>query len=112
MAGGAAACTTFVSMLRFLLRWSFVAALLVMAAPAAKAQAGVGKEQQEKIQRKKEKEERKAKARKVKEDRKRHLANQDKATRKRIKKNQKRADRSGKGAPRDPFPARLFKPKH
>ncbi len=98
--------------MRSLLRYLLLAGVLALCAPAVRAQEGVGKAQQEKVQRKKEKEERKARARKEKDDRKRHLRHQDKATRKRMKKNQKRADRHGKGTHRDPFLQRLFKPKH
>jgi Flp pilus assembly protein TadB len=92
-------------------KWCSILALAVslMVVPgAAKAQEGISRKQQERIQAKKAKDEKKAKARQERDDRKRHLNIQDKATRKRIKRHTKRADRRGSGPHRDGFFRRTF----
>ncbi|MCC6542717.1 MAG: hypothetical protein IT225_10895 [Flavobacteriales bacterium] len=92
-------------------KWCSILALAVslMVVPgAAKAQEGISRKQQERIQAKKAKDEKKAKARQERDDRIRHLNIQDKATRKRIKRHTKRADRRGSGPHRDGFFRRTF----
>ncbi len=92
-------------------KWCSILALAVslMVVPGAtKAQEGISRKQQERIQAKKAKDEKKAKARQERDDRKRHLNIQDKATRKRIKRHTKRADRRGSGPHRDGFFRRTF----
>lgn len=91
-----------------LLRYLFLAMLLLGLPYTGAAQDGISQKQQEKILAKKKKDDKKAKARKEKDDRKRHLEIQDKAARKRIRRNTKRADRGGSRAHRDPWPRRWF----
>ncbi|MCB0772112.1 MAG: hypothetical protein KJZ58_12950 [Flavobacteriales bacterium] len=98
--------------LRILLRFLAVLLLALFALSPARAQEGIGKKQQEKIQRKKEKDDKKEVEKEEKRLYKRHLENQDKATRKRMKRNQRRAVKQGQAGHRDPFLRRLFGTRH
>lgn len=86
--------------------------LLALAAPYAKAQEGISKAQQDKIQARKKKDDKKDVRKEEKRLYKQHLANQDKATRKRMKRNKRRAEGQGNTGHRDPFLRRLFGTKH
>jgi hypothetical protein len=96
-------------------RWTrlLLALMLATAAPAmVHAQEGIGKEEAERMQAKKEKEDKKAAKKAEKEKEKRHLGIQDKATAKRIKQHTKRAGKHGTNTHRDPFFVRLFGRRH
>lgn len=96
-------------MLRRLLRWSFLAAMMVSVPVVVQAQdEGISRRKQEKNLAKKAKEEKKAKVKQERADREHHLGIQDKETRKRIKRHTRRADKRGSGQHRDGFFSRLF----
>jgi len=99
-------------MARYLLRALLLVALAYAAAPPVRAQEGIGKEEQEKIQGKRKKNDAKEVRKEEKRLYKQHLANQDKATRKRMKRHKRRADQQGNTGHREPFLRRLFGPKH
>lgn len=94
------------------LRFLLLILLLGGAAPHVMGQAGIGKRDQERIQRTKKKNDAKEVKKEEKRLYKRHLEHQDKATRKRLKRHKRRADKQGNTGHRDPFLQRLFGPKH
>lgn len=99
-------------MARQMFRFLLVALLAFTAAPPVAAQAGVGRKQQERIQRKKEK---KGAVNVKKEEKrllKKHLDSQDRATRKRMKRHKRRSEGQGSAGHRDPFLRRLFGTRH
>ncbi len=100
------------TMLRPLRNLLVLALLSFVAAPSVSAQAGIGRKQQEKIQRKKERNDVKDVKREEKRLAKQHLANQDKATRKRMKRHKRRAGNQGQAGHRDTWLRRLFHGKH
>lgn len=104
-----AARNTMLRPIRFLL---LLATLAFVAAPPVSAQTGIGRKQQEKIQRKKERNDVKDVKREEKRLAKQHLANQDKATRKRMKRHKRRAGNQGQAGHRDTWLRRLFHGKH
>lgn len=99
-------------MARPIIRFLTVMILAIAFVPTVRAQEGISKEKQEKIQADKKKDDVKEVKKEEKRIGKKHLANQDKATRKRMKQHKRRAEKQGNAGHKDPFLRRLFGSKH